>query len=314
MGTRNITSVILDGKQVVCQYGQWDGYPTYTGATIMEFLRDRDLSQFRKALGNTRITVTDYMDAFSYTGSTKYVTHLEQKVYKTLDDLKARTPNQHVDWHMAIEHLRNTGGFSNQEYYDYLTSTRDTGCQILDIIYDHPMDSDALELFASKDEYDGNYSFDIQGIYVLNLDNNTLQMTFGGYSHTYDINELPKNIHLDMLVFESVSRELYYLEYEKFDFAGLTPEALANKATEIALKIGAEVQKDHANLLPDQEAPLDAAMLGKDLIADFLSKNAEKQKAALKLPFAQMMSNAEKQAAAAKTDAATPVKQEEPDL
>ena len=128
MGTRNITSVILDGKQVVCQYGQWDGYPTYTDVKIIEFLRDRDLSQFRKALGNTRITVTDYMDAFSYTGFTKDVRHLEQKVYETLDDLKAKTPDQHVDWHMAIEHLRNTGGFSNQEYYDYLPSTRDTGC------------------------------------------------------------------------------------------------------------------------------------------------------------------------------------------
>ena len=314
MGTRNITSVILDGKQVVCQYGQWDGYPTYTGVKIMEFLRDRDLSQFRKALGNTRITVTDYMDAFSYTGSTKDVNHLEQKVYETLDDLKAKTPGQDVDWHMAIEHLHNTGGFSNQEYYDYLTSTRNTGCQILDIIYDHPLDSDALELFAIKDEYDGNYSFDIQGIYVLDLDNNTLQMTFDGYSHTYDINKLPKNIHLDMLVFELVSRELYYLECEKFDFAGLTPEALSNKATKIALKIGAEVQKDHATLLPDPDAPLDASMFGKDLIADFLSKNAEKQKAALKLPFAEMISNAEKQAATTKTESATPVPQQEPDL
>ena len=29
MGTRNFTSVILDGKQVVCQYCQWDGYPNY---------------------------------------------------------------------------------------------------------------------------------------------------------------------------------------------------------------------------------------------------------------------------------------------
>ena len=81
------------------------------------------------------------------------------------------------------------------------------------------------------------------------------------------------------------------MEYENFDFAGLTPEALSNKATEIALKIGAEVQKDHANLLPDPEAPLDAAMFSKDLIADFISKNAEKQKAALKQPFAEMMSN-----------------------
>lgn len=41
MGTRNLTMVIKGGKPVVAQYGQWDGYPSGQGATILTFLRRR---------------------------------------------------------------------------------------------------------------------------------------------------------------------------------------------------------------------------------------------------------------------------------
>lgn len=40
MGTRNLTMVIADGKTVVVQYGQWDGYPAGQGATALEFCRE----------------------------------------------------------------------------------------------------------------------------------------------------------------------------------------------------------------------------------------------------------------------------------
>lgn len=39
MGTRNLTSVIVDGQTKVAQYGQWDGYPSGQGDTIAKFLR-----------------------------------------------------------------------------------------------------------------------------------------------------------------------------------------------------------------------------------------------------------------------------------
>ena len=37
MGTRNLTCVVLDGKYVVSSYGQWDGYPSGQGKTILNF-------------------------------------------------------------------------------------------------------------------------------------------------------------------------------------------------------------------------------------------------------------------------------------
>lgn len=38
MGTRNLTMVQLDGECKVAQYGQWDGYPSGQGETILDWL------------------------------------------------------------------------------------------------------------------------------------------------------------------------------------------------------------------------------------------------------------------------------------
>jgi hypothetical protein len=42
MGTRNLTVVKnAAGETKIAQYGQWDGYPSYSGTTALEFLRDK---------------------------------------------------------------------------------------------------------------------------------------------------------------------------------------------------------------------------------------------------------------------------------
>lgn len=42
MGTRNLTVVKnLEGETKIAQYGQWDGYPSYSGITALEFLRPK---------------------------------------------------------------------------------------------------------------------------------------------------------------------------------------------------------------------------------------------------------------------------------
>jgi hypothetical protein len=43
MGTRNLTVVKNKaGETKIAQYGQWDGYPSYSGIQALEFLRDKD--------------------------------------------------------------------------------------------------------------------------------------------------------------------------------------------------------------------------------------------------------------------------------
>jgi len=51
MGTRNLTCVVMDGEYKVAQYGQWDGYPSGQGITILNFLREKyEPKKFREAL------------------------------------------------------------------------------------------------------------------------------------------------------------------------------------------------------------------------------------------------------------------------
>lgn len=40
MGTRNLTAVYYKGKYRIAQYGQWDGYPSGQGATVLNFLKN----------------------------------------------------------------------------------------------------------------------------------------------------------------------------------------------------------------------------------------------------------------------------------
>jgi hypothetical protein len=41
MGTRHLTVVVVDGDVKVSQYGQWDGYPSGQGTTILDFLLNK---------------------------------------------------------------------------------------------------------------------------------------------------------------------------------------------------------------------------------------------------------------------------------
>ena len=51
MGTRNLTMVInKEGETKVAQYGQWDGYPSGQGTTILSFLQAYDLDEFNEKL------------------------------------------------------------------------------------------------------------------------------------------------------------------------------------------------------------------------------------------------------------------------
>ena len=47
MGTRNLTMVINQkGEKKVAQYGQWDGYPSGVGVSVLNFLKNILLIDF----------------------------------------------------------------------------------------------------------------------------------------------------------------------------------------------------------------------------------------------------------------------------
>lgn len=203
MGTRNITSVILDGEQKVCQYCQWDGYPTWAGAHILEFLKDCDMEQFKQALENTKINVVDYKHARTYTGSTKNITDIANVVSNMRTKLRDENPDGPYPTNEdALKFLLQEGKIDEHQAEDFYVSTRDTGCNILSYIYNRPLDWQVLDLYAMKEEFEGEYSWDIQGVYILNLDKMTLDMTYNGYSKVYDINNIPIDIDKEMLALE----------------------------------------------------------------------------------------------------------------
>ena len=203
MGTRNITSVILEGEQKVCQYCQWDGYPTWTGAHILNFLKDCDMEEFKIALSNTKINVVDYEHALTYTGSTKNIYDIANVVFNVRSKLRDENPDGPYPTNEdALKRMLQEGIIDEQQAEDYYVSTRDTGCNILSYIYNRSLDKAPLELFAMTHEFNGEYALDIQGVYILNLDKMTLDMTYNGYSKVYDINNIPEDIDREMLALE----------------------------------------------------------------------------------------------------------------
>lgn len=59
MGTRNLTMVISNGKTKVAQYGQWDGYPSGQGLTVLNFLKGADLDLFKKKVSKCKFITED---------------------------------------------------------------------------------------------------------------------------------------------------------------------------------------------------------------------------------------------------------------
>ena len=155
MGTRNLTIVVADGKHIVSQYCQWDGYPGGKGAYILEFARER-LSTIK--------------------GRKKFIEQL--KFVKNREDYQ-----QEID--QFLTSLGVTGNlwtpaqaakFSNK----YPGLSRDTGPKILDMIFDASEGNEVM-LYLDK-EFAGDSLF-CEWAYVLDLDTGTFEV-YKGFNKT----------------------------------------------------------------------------------------------------------------------------------
>jgi hypothetical protein len=58
MGTRNLTIVKNNlGETKIAQYGQWDGYPSYSGIQAINFLRD----EYNQTLLNVKLDLVQFI-------------------------------------------------------------------------------------------------------------------------------------------------------------------------------------------------------------------------------------------------------------
>lgn len=139
MGTRNLTIVKRNGEYKVAQYGQWDGYPSGQGVTVLEFAHKLNTI-------NTRMEFIRKVDSVQV-ASAEYLSDIDRRV----EDGEIK------DWRKSYPEL-----------------SRDTCAEILDMIMEKPP---GLKLkddinFAAD-------SLFCEWAYVIDLDENAFEAYVG---------------------------------------------------------------------------------------------------------------------------------------
>jgi hypothetical protein len=152
MGTRNFIGVISDGKYKIAQYSQWDGYPSGQGVGILDFLSNADPVVFKSKLSNCR-----YID-------------------------KSELRQFYIN---AGDSPDNNSGFIDSKIADqfrnmYPSLSRDTGSDILNIVYDS---NSEVPLWDNKD-FLGDELF-CEFAYIIDIDNRTLRCYMNGLKHMF---------------------------------------------------------------------------------------------------------------------------------
>ncbi len=187
MGTRHITQVILDGKTVVSQYGQWDGYPDATGADILKFLNEMNRSKFETNLQACIPLTTEA----AYALWEEAFIAVEQPRMKALH---AELDDEAIELLFAekLKKYRENGMGSmdvSKEFTKYHpTLQRDMGSDILQFIHDS-----AVPVEVQLDLDFINDSLMCEWAYVINLDNNVLEVYEDGNNllRSFPLDNLP---------------------------------------------------------------------------------------------------------------------------
>ena len=139
MGTRNLTLVFHNGDYRVAQYGQWDGYPSGQGATVIQFIHDRN-------------SADDWADFFVQLGRCSFLTAEQEQAL----DKQLKATDEPLD--------------SINPYI-----TRNHGARILQLIHDsphHPIELQDSRAFAATGLF-------CEYAYLIDLDSGTLEMYVG---------------------------------------------------------------------------------------------------------------------------------------
>lgn len=168
MGTRHLTAVVADGDYKVAQYGQWDGYPSGQGKTVLDFLRRTNLNMFAD-----KVRACTFIDA---------------------DEIEQRWKSVGAD----------DSGFVGMDVDDKFKAnwpqlSRDIGAKVLEYIYNQPS---GVELKNSL--YFVADSLFCEWAYVIDLDKGTFEVYEGFNKKPLDPSERfadmpddPDNAHRD---------------------------------------------------------------------------------------------------------------------
>jgi hypothetical protein len=154
MGTRNLTVVKNRNQETkIALYGQWDGYPQYSGITALEFLRDEaSQEKLRKNLSIVEFISEEECD----------------EIYNSFPDV------------------------SNWENKDFLNAHpglhRDTGVKILELVANATAPIKTID----NSEFANDKLF-CEGIYEVDFSIGKFITTYDGNTVSYDLDTLPSD-------------------------------------------------------------------------------------------------------------------------
>ena len=171
MGTRNLSLCKKNGEIKIAQYGQWDGYPSGQGATILKFCRDKNnLERLEKCLDKIHL-ITELKD---------FVIEYDKLAPEYTNQPDNRTPEMKA-WFSALMH-RDIGGGIFENIINLDTSKMPKVME--SNIYIH--------LYEDLDKTENYCDLWIEYAYLINFDTNKLECY--GYRKLlkeYDLNNLP---------------------------------------------------------------------------------------------------------------------------
>lgn len=211
MGTRNITRVVNNGKVVVEQYCQWDGYPTGQGNEVMFFVNEYcgdKLDELKEKVENSSL-YCHKSGSGTYTGS-PYWKKLFEKI-SALDGVMYGIASYKV-----IQRAVGAGKLTVSEAGEYLIATRDSGPKVLHWL----MRGDVKGLTFYTDDYlsgiDDKLDWQIEGMYTLNLDKEWVEINYHGYKRRYkfeDVVAMTKpEIEAEMMDMEKSEGKIEHVE------------------------------------------------------------------------------------------------------
>lgn len=199
MGTRNITRVVFNNELKVCQYCQWDGYPTGAGRDICDFIRSHDDAHMVERLKHVTLSeVTNEGARVYYTGAPYVEKFDDMRRYEfnaRCEVSQAYRAKHKDDTSFMPEHeytKRRVGELMLDKYGEQLMTAwrianRDTGSKILGIIYDSDCD---LTLWTREYLRENEGDWQIEAIWELDYDSCVLRGNWHDQCRSWTFDEL----------------------------------------------------------------------------------------------------------------------------
>lgn len=175
MGTRNITRVISGGELKVCQYGQWDGYPMGAGMSIANFVRGTSANEMVGRLKHVTLMTVDHDESGLATGAPRF---------EEFPSIARDTRGAYSSFLVSNEVIRKYG---HDLVTRYLIACRDTGCEILDIIF---YGNEDLVLWTTDHLVGNDGDWQIEAVWELDYDTGTMTGIWHGKRRSWSFGKV----------------------------------------------------------------------------------------------------------------------------